>query len=95
MLEIEIVSGLLLPSKQLPQNRKDEVDMNANEARQHVRDIKTIEKAVEDAKVRNYDPPVKTADVLLGVSIHPDALSDQRLHDNEVYTSAYQEAKKP
>jgi hypothetical protein len=94
-LEIEIVRGQLLLSKKLSQNKKDKVDMNGNEARQHARDIKTVEKAVANAKVRNYDPPIKTANVLLGVSIYPDALSDQRLHDNEVYTSAYQEAKKP
>ena len=68
---------------------KKDKSMNEEEARDHARDSRTVERAVSDAKAGNYDAPVKVLDTLL-----PGGLSDQKLHDEKVYNAAYKEAKK-
>ena len=59
--------------------------MNEKEARQHARDIKTVEKAVGDQSAGKYDSPVKPWNPLP---------SDEKAHDQTIYDAAYKEAKK-
>ena len=61
--------------------------MDKDEIRQQVRDMETVKEAVEDAKNNDYDPPISTLRTLL-------PMSDELLHDHEVYTEAYKEARK-
>ncbi len=66
--------------------------MNKDEAKQHVRDTRTVEKAISDCDHGKFNPPLTFMDemALMGGL----AVSDRERHDDNVYRAAYREAKK-
>ena len=66
--------------------------MNEQEARQHARDMRTVEKAVNDVEKGKYDPPGGSG-IVKEVMSEISGRSKQELHDREVYNAARKEAK--
>jgi hypothetical protein len=69
--------------------------MNKDEAKQHVRDSRTAEKAMRDFDDGKYKPPVSAMDEMLNICCaFGTAVSAQDRHDDEVYDAAYAEARR-